>query len=119
MSTTTFDGEGPALGPVVGLILALLGALVAVSAAIVTKDPAYQVTALIFAAAFTAGAFVLGFMLSEGRLKIDPHKYADGVIKAGVIATMFWGIAGMLVGVIIALPAVLAEPVLLSRRWAS
>ena len=29
--------------------------------------------------------------------------YADSVIKAGVVASMFWGIAGMLVGLIIAL----------------
>jgi cytochrome c oxidase cbb3-type subunit 1 len=34
--------------------------------------------------------------------RFDP-KFYEGVVKAGVIATMFWGIAGMLVGVIIAL----------------
>ena len=44
--------------------------------------------------------------------------YHDGVIKAGVIATIFWGIAGLLVGVIIA--AQLAWPVLnLSLEWTS
>ena len=102
MSVTTFDREGPALGPVIGLILTAIGALAAVSAAIVSKDPTYQVAALIFAAAFTIGAIAIGFLLSEGRLTIDPHKYADGVIKAGVIAAVFWGIAGMTVGLTLA-----------------
>ena len=39
-----------------------------------------------------------------GRTPADETRtYADGVVKAGVVAAMFWGIAGMLVGVIIAL----------------
>jgi len=39
-----------------------------------------------------------------GRTPADESRtYSDGVVKAGVIAAMFWGIAGMLVGVIIAL----------------
>ncbi|MEE2565078.1 cytochrome-c oxidase, cbb3-type subunit I [Hyphobacterium marinum] len=33
----------------------------------------------------------------------DSNRYHDNVIKAGTIATMFWAIAGLLVGVIIAL----------------
>ncbi len=40
--------------------------------------------------------------LSDGRFKPKPDQYMDGVIKAGVIATLFWGAAGMLVGVILA-----------------
>ena len=31
-----------------------------------------------------------------------PEKYLDGVVRAGVIATVFWGLAGFLVGVVIA-----------------
>ena len=31
-----------------------------------------------------------------------PEKYLDGVVRAGVIATIFWGMAGFTVGVIIA-----------------
>src|SRR3569833_2269295 len=39
-----------------------------------------------------------------GRTPIDETRpYADAVIKAGVAVSMFWGIVGMLVGVIIAL----------------
>jgi cytochrome c oxidase cbb3-type subunit 1 len=39
-----------------------------------------------------------------GRTPADEkQQYAEAVVKAGVGASMFWGIAGMLVGVIIAL----------------
>ena len=31
-----------------------------------------------------------------------PDEYMDGVVRAGVIATAFWGVVGFLVGVIIA-----------------
>src|SRR5678815_5277535 len=40
--------------------------------------------------------------ITEGYLRPTPDRYEDGVIRAGVIATMFWGIVGMLVGVVIA-----------------
>jgi cytochrome c oxidase cbb3-type subunit I len=44
--------------------------------------------------------------------------YLDGVIKAGVIATVFWGVAGFLIGVVIA--SQLAWPVLnLDLQWTS
>jgi cytochrome c oxidase cbb3-type subunit 1 len=53
------------------------------------------------------GAFLIGigaivFKLSDGVPKVDQSEYSDRVVKAGVIATTFWGIVGMLVGVIIA-----------------
>ncbi|HEU0018279.1 MAG TPA: cbb3-type cytochrome c oxidase subunit I, partial [Methyloceanibacter sp.] len=49
---------------------------------------------------------------------VDETGYADGVIRAGVIATVFWGIAGFLVGVIIAWQ--LAFPALnLDLEWTS
>ncbi|MCF6234427.1 MAG: cytochrome-c oxidase, cbb3-type subunit I [Rhodobacteraceae bacterium] len=32
----------------------------------------------------------------------NPNEYADGVVRAGVIATAFWGVVGFLVGVVIA-----------------
>jgi cytochrome c oxidase cbb3-type subunit 1 len=46
----------------------------------------------------------------------EPEKYLDGVVRAGVIATVFWGLAGFLVGVVIAFQ--LAYPVLnLDLPW--
>lgn len=52
--------------------------------------------------AFIVGIVMLVGVCSSGLPKHDHREYADGVIKAGVITTTFWGIAGMLVGVIIA-----------------
>nr|WP_271147171.1 cytochrome-c oxidase, cbb3-type subunit I [Brevundimonas sp. NIBR10] len=40
--------------------------------------------------------------INNGRFRANPARYSDGVIRAGVIATMFWGVVGMLVGVLIA-----------------
>ncbi|TGQ53085.1 cytochrome-c oxidase, cbb3-type subunit I [Mesorhizobium sp. M1C.F.Ca.ET.193.01.1.1] len=46
---------------------------------------------------------------------IDPSAYMDGPIRYGAIATVFWGVVGMLVGVIIALQ--LAYPDLDIQPW--
>ena len=50
------------------------------------------------------------------KMPTDPSRYDDDVVRWGVIATMFWGIAGLLAGVFIALqmafPALNIEPYL-------
>ncbi|TIU11662.1 MAG: cytochrome-c oxidase, cbb3-type subunit I [Mesorhizobium sp.] len=46
---------------------------------------------------------------------IDPAAYLDGPIRYGCIATVFWGVVGMLVGVLIALQ--LAYPNLNVEPW--
>ena len=46
---------------------------------------------------------------------VDPSAYMDGPIRYGAIATMFWGVVGMLVGVVIALQ--LAYPDLNIQPW--
>lgn len=46
---------------------------------------------------------------------IDPAAYMDGPIRYGAIATVFWGVVGMLVGVVIALQ--LAYPDLNVEPW--
>jgi len=51
---------------------------------------------------FLLGILAVVYKVGNGVPKIDQSEYEDGVIKAGVIATTFWGIVGMLVGVIIA-----------------
>jgi cytochrome c oxidase cbb3-type subunit 1 len=40
--------------------------------------------------------------VAHRKFRSDPTRYQDGVIRAGVIATMFWGVIGMTVGVLIA-----------------
>ena len=45
----------------------------------------------------------LGYLLSEPQQKQNKaDHYLDGVVKAGVIATIFWGVVGFLAGVYIA-----------------
>ena len=56
---------------------------------------------VLFGAAFLALLYMLTQFV-EGREPKDTRGYQDGVIRAGVIATVFWGIAGFIVGDIIA-----------------
>jgi cytochrome c oxidase cbb3-type subunit 1 len=89
----------------VGMImLALLVASIAGAAN--AADWAFAVQAWTFA--IGAVAFVGGLLLwhettGETSSRFDPTFYEEGVVKWGVAATMFWGVAGFLVGLIIAL----------------
>jgi len=87
------------------LKLALLG-LVTLFAAIATHwahDLAYQVHAfLIMVIAFSMFIWVLRNTDEPVRTIDQSGEYFDGVIRAGVIATAFWGIVGFLVGTWIA-----------------
>ncbi|MBL4870803.1 MAG: cytochrome-c oxidase, cbb3-type subunit I [Robiginitomaculum sp.] len=55
-----------------------------------------------FMFAFALAIFALVYGLTTNKFVNNPYEYDDSVIRAGIIATIFWGIAGMLVGVIIA-----------------
>ncbi len=94
------DGSTFAVGLVlvVVLILSFAGAANAV-------DPAFRTHALMFTIAAAGGlAALLGWHeISERQPRFDKTFYEEGIIKAGIAATMFWGIAGFLVGLIIAL----------------
>ncbi|MEL6862749.1 MAG: cytochrome-c oxidase, cbb3-type subunit I, partial [Pseudomonadota bacterium] len=69
------------------------------------KDAAMEYQALTFMA--LAGTFVIGMALWAGGLvdrdPFDESEYENTLVKFGVAASMFWGIAGLLVGVVIAL----------------
>ncbi len=80
--------------------LALLAAL----AAGFSSDPKYSFHATLFmVAAITAAIYkARSFEFGRADEKHDESEYLDGVIRAGVIATMFWGVTGFLIGVIIA-----------------
>jgi cytochrome c oxidase cbb3-type subunit 1 len=83
--------------------LVVLG-LIAVCAAIAANyahDIAYMVNAIIVMLA--AGITFLVVLRSAGEVRIVNHnEYMDDVVRAGVIATVFWGAVGFLMGVIIA-----------------
>lgn len=83
-------------------VICVLGLLWAISAAAFSHDLGMSVLAYIFAGAFALGIFAISFAGSKGLLANDDSKYMDGVLKAGVFASTFWGVVGMLVGVIIA-----------------
>jgi len=68
-----------------------------------TSDPLMSIQAWTFMAGVGIAILWLVQRYSGGIPEDDRSAYANDVVKAGVIASMFWGIAGMLVGVIIAL----------------
>lgn len=79
--------------------------LIAVLAAIAAnhaRDAAYLVNALVVVAAAAITFIWVLRGMGEERPAPRADEYMDGVVRAGVIATCFWGIVGFLVGVVIA-----------------
>ena len=96
-------------------LVALLIAVVACAAAV---DTGFAIHMGIVALACITGLIVTlrGVDLSKAILAPDQGRYDDDVIRWGVIATVFWGMAGFLAGLFIALQ--LALPVLnLGLEW--
>jgi cytochrome c oxidase cbb3-type subunit 1 len=84
-------------------ILAILSLVLALGIAR-SSDPLFKIQMWTMIAGFVLGAAVLIGRVGESLDGHEPaSRYQDNVIKAGVIASMFWGLAGMLVGVVIAL----------------
>jgi cytochrome c oxidase cbb3-type subunit I len=82
------------------VVLALITVLAAI-AANYAHDLAYQVHAVIVM--LTTGGVFLWSVRQTHETKPDPSlAYMDSVVRAGVIATTFWGLAGFLVGTFIA-----------------
>ena len=102
MSTALTDRYRPTPGAGLLLVLTIVAGLVMIVGAGLTDDPLFRLHSLIFVAACVVGGFAINAGLASGQLRDEPDRYMDGVIRAGVIATMFWGAVGMLVGVVIA-----------------
>ena len=79
--------------------LAALGALMATA---LTDDPLMRFHGYIATTAFVLAVCGISIGLGTGRWRIDPGRYSDGVIRAGVIATLFWAIAGLAAGALAA-----------------
>ena len=94
------SGAGaPKQGGMVAYFVLAAGALVSLFMAANAEDAAYQFHSFLFLAFFFLGYF----WLIAYRDRAEPDAaYADEVIKAGAIASMFWGVVGLLVGVVIA-----------------
>ena len=76
--------------------------VVAFLATAFTADAAMRFHGVILLAAGIVALAAMTLGVTNGRFRADPTRYSDGVIRAGVIATMFWGVVGMAVGVLIA-----------------
>ncbi|WP_292026691.1 cytochrome-c oxidase, cbb3-type subunit I [Brevundimonas sp. UBA2416] len=100
-SIATPDADTPS--DVVALFLFLgVAAVLALFATGLTDDSAFRFHGYILMAASVLALSALTIGVAHGRFRSDPGRYQDGVIRAGVIATMFWGVIGMTVGVFIA-----------------
>ncbi|MDA0708485.1 MAG: cbb3-type cytochrome c oxidase subunit I, partial [Proteobacteria bacterium] len=93
----------------------VLGIIIAILVAAKTTTGAMQFHALVVIVAFIAGIIAtinLGLNLSENKPQASPSGvfYNNDIVKAGVIASAFWGVVGFLVGDTIAWQ--LAFPVL-------
>jgi cytochrome c oxidase cbb3-type subunit 1 len=86
----------------VGAILAA-GALFAIFALANSHEPAFQTHMYLFLAAMVVGLASLTHAAAPGVDRGQANGYRDGVIRAGVIASVFWGVVGMLAGLAIAL----------------
>ncbi len=96
-----------------GTLLALLAfAILSLVVTFGATDGAYAFHAFVFAAA-AAGGFAA---IANGMIKVEPREidgkpnYNMGPVKFATLAAMLWGVAGFLIGVIIAFQ--LAYPVL-------
>ena len=92
--------ETPTGAGVLAILLGI-GALLSVFMAAGAEDALFRIHAYVFMGAFTLGAGAIAVAMGGGGFKADT-RYMDGVIRAGVIASMFWALVGLAVGCFIA-----------------
>ncbi|MCW5679887.1 MAG: cytochrome-c oxidase, cbb3-type subunit I [Xanthobacteraceae bacterium] len=111
------------MGEFAGIILASLTAFGLICIAALATTTEYSFHALVMAAASIAAVFAIGNRYMDRPAEIPQEiggkpNYNMGPVKFTTIASLFWGIAGFLIGVIIA--AQLAFPLLnLDLPWTS
>ncbi len=94
--------DAPALDVILLYAFTGLAALGTLLATALTPDPLFRFQGYIAFTAFLMAFCSMSIGLGGGRWKTDPGRYADGVIRAGVIATIVWAIAGLAAGALIA-----------------
>jgi cytochrome c oxidase cbb3-type subunit 1 len=102
MTAITARREEAPLDAVLLFSFCAVGALASLLATAFSQDPLFRFSGYTFIIAFVAACSVMTVGLSSGRFRGDASRYEDGVVKAGVIATVFWGVAGMAAGVLAA-----------------
>jgi len=93
--------HGPGSGSYVQMGLLGLIAILAITLGAKADDLPFAIHMFIFAAA----AILAVIMIARNAHKppATETEYFDGVVRAGAIATVFWGVIGFLVGLVIAL----------------
>jgi cytochrome c oxidase cbb3-type subunit 1 len=77
-------------------------ALGSILATAFTPDPSFRFHGYVMIAGFVTAFFAMSVGMGSGAFRSDPTRYSDGVVRAGVIATMFWAVAGLAAGVLAA-----------------
>jgi cytochrome c oxidase cbb3-type subunit 1 len=88
------------MGSIVKLVTLAVVAVLAAIAANFARDIAYQINALTVMAA--ASGYFIYILRTIDSPRAAETGYMDDVVRAGVIATAFWGMAGFTAGVYIA-----------------
>jgi cytochrome c oxidase cbb3-type subunit I len=112
MTSSSLKNAGPQGGAhnglpidsiLVGGLLTIVAAL-ATFAAAQTTDPVFRLHMYLFMTGLIVWliGLVVGTTNAKGEAR-DTSRYMDNIVKFGVFASMFWGLAGLLVGVVIAL----------------
>ena len=83
--------------------LFLLSFCLALIEAARSPDPLMVIQAWTFIVCVAGVAIWMMRRYANGTPKYETDTYADDVVKAGVIASMFWALAGMAVGLLVAL----------------
>jgi cytochrome c oxidase cbb3-type subunit I len=102
MTAITAQEDEPPFGAILLYAVCGVGALLSLLATALTPDPLFRLQGWIYTGAFVLACAARTIGMTSGWFRPTPGRYEDGVIRAGVIATMFWGVVGMSVGVIIA-----------------
>jgi cytochrome c oxidase cbb3-type subunit 1 len=92
-----------------GMILLALGGLVGLAMAVAAADPGMRLHGALVLVACALGAFVLFRRRAAPAERFpqvttpDGEVYNDAIVRVGVVLSMFWGLVGFLVGLVIAL----------------
>ncbi|GJL89954.1 MAG: cytochrome c oxidase, cbb3-type subunit I [Minwuia thermotolerans] len=97
------------MGNPVLIILLGLAAVAGLFGAARGHDALFQAHAWVIVAASLVAIAALLQRLDRPSQEDKENSYADGVVRFGVIATVFWGVVGFLVGLVIALQLAFPE----------
>ena len=100
-------------GWIIGLAVATFAAVVAAGLA---QDELFRAHMWVLTLCLGGGTlYLLRTASFEPAAPVDPEAYMDGPIRVGTILTVFWGVVGFLVGVVVALQ--MAFPELNIQPW--